>query len=87
MEQFTIYSWMMTEMQLKDMAIIVYAFFYQHFKDGTTYEGTLEDMATFLGITRQGLGKILRRMITDGLLIKSKAGVKTTYCVNPDKIK
>ena len=78
---------MMAEMELKDMAIVVYAFFYQHFKDGITYQGTVEELANYLGITRQGLGKILRRMINDNLLLKTKDGVKSTYYVNPDMVR
>lgn len=83
MKAFTIHDWMVRDLELRDMAIVVFAFYYQHFKEGIRYEGTLEELAQDLGMTRQGLGKILYRMVEDSkLLCRERVGTRMFYYIN-----
>lgn len=74
-----IQAFMANEYNLGGNDMIVYAAIYGASQDGRSYfTGTKDDLAGWTGSTKETVGKILSRLEDDGLIERSKDGVRAT---------
>ena len=66
---FRVYNWMHEELHLGGYDLLVYAFI-ASFPEG--YYGTLSYIGGVVGTTRQGTHRILKRLVADGIVKKTK---------------
>ena len=69
----TIQGWMLTELELKGNALIVYAIIYGFSQvDGQTFNGSLQYLADWTNSTKQGVIKNIKQLLESGLIKKQE---------------
>lgn len=86
-----ILDWMVSELGLRSNELLVYALIYGFSQDGESeFTGSIQYVCDRTGVVRNTTKNILKKLVTDGLLIKRDVkhqGVKyCTYKVNLDRV-
>ena len=84
---YTVFYWFIHELGLKGAELPVFAIIHSFSQDGTSkFSGSLNYLADFAGLTRQGVIKVLKKLIKRGYVLKEQTvdnGVKcNSYKVN-----
>lgn len=77
-----IQGFMLNELKLKGNELLIYAIIYGFSQDGKNkYNGSREYLAKWCNSTERGIGKALKRLVDNELIIKEKTGNKVQYQV------
>lgn len=86
---FLIAGWMITKLQLKGNALMVYAIIYGFSQDGeSSFKGSRRYLCDFIGASKPTIDKALEELVERGLIIKESNRINdvlyNTYKVNLD---
>ena len=77
----TILGWMVNELSLSGNDLICYAIIYGFSQDDNYWEGSQSYLSEWLGISKRATVDILKRLISDGHIVKQEYEVnKVKFC-------
>lgn len=79
---YIVFHWMIKDLGLSGAELPIFAIIYSFSQDGKSYfNGSLNYLADFAGITRQGVIKVLKKLILEkNIVIKEQATVNGVKC-------
>lgn len=78
---YSVQSFMVKDMGLKDVELAIYAIIYGFSQDGeSTFNGSLSYLAEWTGCTKQYVCSVLKNMVNKELLIKSEQYINGVKC-------
>ena len=69
---YVILDFMVEELQLKGLERDIYAIIYGACQDGTSYTGSLQNLADWTLTTKQGVLKALKKLEIKGLIVRKE---------------
>lgn len=71
-KSYVVLGFMVDELNLKGLERDIYAIIYGDCQDGTSYTGSLQDLADWTLTTKQGVLKALKKLEEKGLIVRKE---------------